>query len=378
MAFSSPETGQQSQKLVLRVPVDCEGCRKKVTKILHSITGVESCDVDIKQQRVVVTGDVNADTLIAKLVKKTGKHAELWPEQKIQRKKKSREKTRRESDGAQSDRAEEQGSRGSDEPKTNGNSETAEGGEDEDDVEEDRQPEKKAMAEGLAESPSPSAEAMEKNIKDGNKNKSKGRTGNEKIQRRVENPPIEDNQPPPRHPEVNRQLNSTQSSVAPNHVPPRHPYPSTSPQAKITCATATSVPYPQPPPSYNHLQPIFTVSYNAAPQPQTSLSTTHPPLNAAPHSYPARPPPSYYYSHQQPQPAYTMNYNNAAPQPQANRSATQPFNSAGYYESRPSNYYSDYHRSYDDQVDYDAYAYRQQPESLGMFSDENPNACLIM
>lgn len=41
-------------------------------------------DIDIRQQRVVVTGDVQADTLIKKLVK-SGKNAELWPQMVAQR-----------------------------------------------------------------------------------------------------------------------------------------------------------------------------------------------------------------------------------------------------------------------------------------------------
>ena len=37
-------------------------------------------DVDLRLQKATVVGDVDADTLIKRLIKKTGKHAELWPE----------------------------------------------------------------------------------------------------------------------------------------------------------------------------------------------------------------------------------------------------------------------------------------------------------
>jgi len=47
--------------------------------------------IDSQQQKVTVTGNVNADTLIKKLVK-TGKHAELWPENVEKKKKKSGKK----------------------------------------------------------------------------------------------------------------------------------------------------------------------------------------------------------------------------------------------------------------------------------------------
>ncbi|XP_030534936.1 heavy metal-associated isoprenylated plant protein 35 [Rhodamnia argentea] len=63
---------------VLRVSVHCEGCKRKVKKVLHSIEGVYTTDIDLRQQKVTVNGNVEADTLIKKLVK-TGKHAELWP-----------------------------------------------------------------------------------------------------------------------------------------------------------------------------------------------------------------------------------------------------------------------------------------------------------
>jgi hypothetical protein len=42
--------------------------------------GVFTTDVDLRLQKATVVGDVDADTLIKRLIKKTGKHAELWPE----------------------------------------------------------------------------------------------------------------------------------------------------------------------------------------------------------------------------------------------------------------------------------------------------------
>ncbi|KAL5996067.1 hypothetical protein ACLOJK_026140 [Asimina triloba] len=98
------------QTWVLKVPIHCEGCKKKVRKILQSIDGIgvflvccflvngqlilrvsivfSACSVwrvyETKieaQNRVVVTGNVSPDTLIKKL-QKQNKHAELWPEKK--------------------------------------------------------------------------------------------------------------------------------------------------------------------------------------------------------------------------------------------------------------------------------------------------------
>lgn len=67
-----------SQTWVLKVSIHCEGCKRKVKKVLQSIDGVYTTTIDSKQQKVTVTGNVKAETLIKKLVK-TGKHAEIWP-----------------------------------------------------------------------------------------------------------------------------------------------------------------------------------------------------------------------------------------------------------------------------------------------------------
>ncbi|KAL0357313.1 UNVERIFIED_CONTAM: Heavy metal-associated isoprenylated plant protein 36 [Sesamum calycinum] len=64
---------------VLKASIHCEGCKRKVKKILSQVQGVEFVDVDTKQQKVTVTGSVDADTLVKKLVK-AGKKAQLWPQ----------------------------------------------------------------------------------------------------------------------------------------------------------------------------------------------------------------------------------------------------------------------------------------------------------
>lgn len=62
---------------VLKVHIHCEGCKKKVKKVLQSVEGVYTTVVDSAQQKVTVTGNVDSDILIKKLLK-SGKHAELW------------------------------------------------------------------------------------------------------------------------------------------------------------------------------------------------------------------------------------------------------------------------------------------------------------
>ncbi|KAI8020756.1 Heavy metal-associated isoprenylated plant protein 35 [Camellia lanceoleosa] len=85
---------------VLKVSIHCEGCKRKVKKVLHSIEGVYIVNVDTKQQKAIVTGNVEAETLIKKLVK-SGKHAEMWPEtpdQQRDKSKKSKKKDNKDKD----------------------------------------------------------------------------------------------------------------------------------------------------------------------------------------------------------------------------------------------------------------------------------------
>ncbi|OIW19592.1 hypothetical protein TanjilG_18402 [Lupinus angustifolius] len=67
------------QTWFLKVSIHCEGCRRKVKKILRSIDGVFTTTIDPQQQKVTVTGSVGVETLIRKLAR-AGKHAEIWPE----------------------------------------------------------------------------------------------------------------------------------------------------------------------------------------------------------------------------------------------------------------------------------------------------------
>ncbi|OMO81873.1 hypothetical protein COLO4_23389 [Corchorus olitorius] len=70
------------QTWVLKVFIHCEGCKKKVKKVLQSID-------DSQQHKVTVTGSVDAETLLKKLTK-SGKYVELWPETKPEKKEKNK------------------------------------------------------------------------------------------------------------------------------------------------------------------------------------------------------------------------------------------------------------------------------------------------
>ncbi|GJM91983.1 hypothetical protein PR202_ga08406 [Eleusine coracana subsp. coracana] len=71
----------ECQVVVLRVSIHCEGCKKKVKKVLQSVHGVLRCDIDARSNKVVVTASKKLDPniLVAKL-RKSGKQAEPWPE----------------------------------------------------------------------------------------------------------------------------------------------------------------------------------------------------------------------------------------------------------------------------------------------------------
>uniref|UniRef100_A0A0A9D278 HMA domain-containing protein n=1 Tax=Arundo donax TaxID=35708 RepID=A0A0A9D278_ARUDO len=75
----------ECQVLVLRVSIHCEGCKKKVNKVLQNVNGVYGCDIDARSNKVVVTTFTKLDPniLVAKL-RKSGKQAALWPEQPVQ------------------------------------------------------------------------------------------------------------------------------------------------------------------------------------------------------------------------------------------------------------------------------------------------------
>ncbi|XP_028773889.1 heavy metal-associated isoprenylated plant protein 36-like, partial [Neltuma alba] len=70
---------------VLKVLIHCEGCKKKVKKVLQGIDGVYTTEIDSQQHKVRVTGNVEGETLVKKLLR-SGKLAELLPQEKVDKK----------------------------------------------------------------------------------------------------------------------------------------------------------------------------------------------------------------------------------------------------------------------------------------------------
>ncbi|TKY61798.1 Heavy metal-associated isoprenylated plant protein 26 [Spatholobus suberectus] len=96
MAAKPAEEAHQGETLkyqtwVLKVLIHCEGCKRRVKKILQGIDGVYTTEVDSLQHKVTVTGNVDAETLIKRL-SRSGKLVELWPQKPAEKKdnKKSR------------------------------------------------------------------------------------------------------------------------------------------------------------------------------------------------------------------------------------------------------------------------------------------------
>ncbi|KAB2605172.1 nuA4 complex subunit EAF3-like protein [Pyrus ussuriensis x Pyrus communis] len=116
------------QTWVLKVSIHCEGCKRKVKKVLQNIDGVYTTDIDSQQHKVTVTGNVEAETLLKKL-QKSGKHAELWPEVKKSKKSGKSKNSSNNSEKQSADHKHEQDGDHDQPDKTNGGDDADDGGE---------------------------------------------------------------------------------------------------------------------------------------------------------------------------------------------------------------------------------------------------------
>ncbi|KAG0503278.1 hypothetical protein HPP92_003350 [Vanilla planifolia] len=64
------------QTIVLKVNIHCDGCKHEVKRLLHRIEGVYAVNIDVENQKVTVSGNVDSSSLIKRLAR-SGKHAEL-------------------------------------------------------------------------------------------------------------------------------------------------------------------------------------------------------------------------------------------------------------------------------------------------------------
>ncbi|KAI3810524.1 hypothetical protein L1987_20141 [Smallanthus sonchifolius] len=339
MASTEVQPPLKHKTCVLRVSIHCEGCKRKVNKLLQSFPGVHDILIDRQQQRVLVTGDVSPESLIRKLVK-SGKHAELWPEIPPPAQNHSRKPEKLLGDGGSVVSEKEvkppatktkapdvNSSKAGDSgvvPAGNGGEKVSEGfgGKFDEDVGEKvavevKSEEKKPETGSAGNQASPPAvEKKEQADNDGGGVGGGGGEGKAKRKKKKEKEKEKEGQ--------NSNKNVT-GEASTSSTPP--------PQA-ATGSSNQSPPrlhgYKHPSP-YHHA-PVYTMSYN----------TAHPPVNSYTASYYAAPPPPQSY-------AYSHFASEMAPPPPLSVSSS-------YFD-----------------------AYTQQPvDSFEMFSDENPNGCLIM
>ncbi|CAL9185229.1 unnamed protein product [Musa hybrid cultivar] len=66
-----------AETVVLKVGMSCQGCIGAVKRVLTKMEGVESFDVDLKEQKVTVKGNVKPEDVF-QTVSKTGKKTSFW------------------------------------------------------------------------------------------------------------------------------------------------------------------------------------------------------------------------------------------------------------------------------------------------------------
>lgn len=69
---------KQFNTVELKVRMDCDGCELKVRNTIANMKGVQSVEINRKQQKVTVRGFVEPQRVLRR-AQSTGKRTELWP-----------------------------------------------------------------------------------------------------------------------------------------------------------------------------------------------------------------------------------------------------------------------------------------------------------
>ncbi|XP_057426614.1 copper transport protein ATX1-like [Lotus japonicus] len=69
-----------SQTVVLKVRMSCQGCAGAVNRVLEKMEGVESFNIDLKEQKVTVKGNVKPEDVL-ETVSKSGKKTAFWEDE---------------------------------------------------------------------------------------------------------------------------------------------------------------------------------------------------------------------------------------------------------------------------------------------------------
>ncbi|PHU24637.1 hypothetical protein BC332_09744 [Capsicum chinense] len=91
MAEKNKKKPDEVVEVAYKISMYCQGCEKLIAKTISKIKGVEEFMTDMNKQKVVVKGRINADKVLKKLKKETGKKVEMVTK-KEDNKKKSEEK----------------------------------------------------------------------------------------------------------------------------------------------------------------------------------------------------------------------------------------------------------------------------------------------
>ncbi|KAI3863238.1 hypothetical protein MKX03_011661 [Papaver bracteatum] len=70
---------KELQTVEIKVKIDCEGCERKIRRSVEGMKGVSSIDIDPKQHKLTVTGYVEPRKVLSRVIRRTGKKAEIWP-----------------------------------------------------------------------------------------------------------------------------------------------------------------------------------------------------------------------------------------------------------------------------------------------------------
>jgi copper chaperone len=69
-----------AETTVLKVAMSCQGCVGAVKRAIGKLEGVESYDIDIKEQKVTVVGNLKPEVVLDR-VAKTGKATSFWSDE---------------------------------------------------------------------------------------------------------------------------------------------------------------------------------------------------------------------------------------------------------------------------------------------------------
>jgi len=76
--LSSSIVTMATETVVLKVAMTCEGCVGAVKRAIAKLNGVDSYNIDLKEQKVSVTGNVKPDEVLDR-ISRTGKTTTFWP-----------------------------------------------------------------------------------------------------------------------------------------------------------------------------------------------------------------------------------------------------------------------------------------------------------